>query len=200
MEDLYGPITILEKICHVDQAAFGMDYLKKLTKNVHDVLDVKYVVIGRRSPENPMVIQTDALWAGDGFAENIDYDLKGAPCENVMSGQRICLYDGDVVNDFPEDQLLAQMGVSSYIGAPILSPEGNLVGLFVLLDDKPFKEDVPKLKSILEFLAMRAGLELSRQSAEEHLQSLNDDLQDLVKLRTRELEDALLELQKLRDD
>jgi signal transduction histidine kinase len=57
------------------------------------------------------------------------------------------------------------MGIESYIGAPIIEPDGRLLGLLVLLDTQPMPER-ETVSAIIEFLAARIALEFQREERE----------------------------------
>lgn len=64
----------------------------------------------------------------------ITYELKGTPCHQVLKHE-VCYYPFGVQEAFPEDIALVEMGVKSYMGAPLLDNEGKATGLVVLLHD-----------------------------------------------------------------
>lgn len=80
------------------------------------------------------------------------------------------------------------MGIDSYIGSPLLTEEGELSGILILLDDKPLP-DVDFYSATIEFLSMRVGAELYRHYIEESLKRR-------VTERTKELEDANRQLKQ----
>ncbi|OUR95809.1 hypothetical protein A9Q84_15010 [Halobacteriovorax marinus] len=191
--------SALNSIYLVDQNLTGDDYLKSLVENVAKNLNIQYVFIGRPLSETSSVIKTDFVWGGSEIVDNFEYDLKGTPCENVLSGQRVCIHEENVFSEFPEDLLLKEMGVEAYVGAPIITPDKELIGLFVLLDTKKF--DCPEfLKSITEFFANRIGVEISRKRNEEKLSSINRELEEKVEEKTKIIQNTselMLEQEKL---
>src|SRR5262249_55811982 len=97
-------------------------------------------------PGAPDMVRTLAVWSGEDFAENFEYALKGTPCESVIL-QRACYYPSGIQQAFPEDLILAQMGVHSYLGAPLPNRDGENIGLLVLLNDGPLPE--PEVARVL---------------------------------------------------
>jgi len=181
-------IQALNRVLKIDQTASGLNYLKIIVKNIARTFDVRYVLVGHAVKPGNASVMTDVVWAGNDYAENFSYALKGTPCENVYSGERVCAYPSRVAGQFPEDRLLVEMGVESYIGAPLLAEDGDLTGILVLLDDKPVP-DVDFYRAVIEFLSMRVGAELSRHYIEERLRRL-------VEERTMELEESNKKLQQ----
>lgn len=181
-------IQALQTILHIEQHLSGIDYLKEFAKNIAQTFEVKYVFVGHAIKPGNDSVQTDVVWAGNDFYKNFIYQLKDTPCENVLSGNRVCVYPNDVGIKFPNDTLLLDMGVESYIGAPILAADGQLTCILVLLDDKPL-QDIDFYAAVVDFLAARAGAELERYYVEENLKKQ-------VLERTSELEKSNQELQK----
>jgi len=190
-------IHALQTVLNIDQRASGLNYLQKIAQNIAQTFECKYILIGHAiKPENSSV-QTDVVWADKDYGENFTYELKGTPCENVLSGNRVCIYPKDVVTLFPQDTLLKEMNCESYVGAPMLTRDGQLSGLMVLLDDKPIKERNFSA-SIVEFLAMRVGAELDRYYMEEHLKRQVIERTTELEQINHELETALSEIRTLR--
>ncbi len=181
-------IQALQTILNIEQHISGLDYLKEITRNIASTFEAQYVLIGHSiKPENDSV-QTDVVWAGDDFYDNFTYELKDTPCENVFTGSRACIFPENVTDRFPKDKLLIEMGVKSYIGAPMLTVDAELSGILILLDVNPI-EDVDFYSTIVEFLAVRVGAELERYYIEEKLKQQ-------VAARTAELEKTNQELEK----
>ncbi len=181
-------IVVLNSILDIDQSYRGLDYLKTLIENTALAFQAKYVFIGHAIKPSNQRVQTDLVWDGKSYQENFIYELAGTPCENVLSGKRICIYTDNVVQEFPKDILLYDMGIKSYIGSPMLNSEGDLSGIFVLLDDKPFESnDIHS--SIIDFLTIRISVELERYYQEE-------ELKKKVTIRTAELIKTNKELKK----
>lgn len=152
-------LQVLKSIFKISQSLTGTDYLKQLIQNISVNLDIKYVFIGHAIDKTLTKVQTDVVYANGKFVNNFIYDLKDTPCQMVLSGKRVCIHDKDVANIFPEDTLLKEMGVESYVGAPVLSNNSaDSTSILVLLDDKEmYNKDF--FNSITELLAMRASAE-----------------------------------------
>src|SRR5262249_26863448 len=96
-------------------------------------------------------------------AENFEYALKGTPCESVIE-QRACYYPSGIQQAFPDDLILAQMGVHSYLGVPLADREGGNIGLLVLLNDGPLREpEVARMLVEVCSVAASGQLQIYRQ-------------------------------------
>jgi|GEM_PF-1425590 Signal transduction histidine kinase len=184
----YEVLELVKRIYNVDQLLFGKDYVREMVRSLATTLGVKYVLVGHAVEPDKTSIQTDFIWADGKFASNLIYDLKGTPCVNVICGTRVNCYAEKVADQFPDDHMLKDMGAEAYVGAPFLTPDGSLVGLLVIMDDKPLK-DRELYTFVVEFFAARIGTEYYRQIFE-------DSLQKQVDIRTQELRSAFDDLQK----
>lgn len=136
----------------------GEECFQNLAKGLAKATKAKYVLVGKLKRNASDTVRTLAVWAGNDFGENFEYSLKGTPCEGVMQ-QRVCYYPSGVQQTFPEDVLLAQMGVHTYLGVPLADREGRGIGLLALLNDSPLPE--PEIaRMFLEICAMKAAAEL----------------------------------------
>jgi PAS domain-containing protein len=76
------------------------------------------------------------------------------------------LVSRDAARRSPHDELLAQMGVDSYFGAPLISPSKSLMGLVAVMDTGPMSPQ-SWIKPVLGIFANRMALELERKTAED---------------------------------
>jgi formate hydrogenlyase transcriptional activator len=69
---------------------------------------------------------------------------------------------------FPEDKPLVEMRAESYLGVPVRDSTQHIIGHLVIIDDKPLASD-PLVVSVMTTFANRAGVELERVRAFDHL-------------------------------
>ncbi len=144
----------------------GTDFLHELVRHVAAALGIRYSFVGHLLPGSR--IRTLAFWKGDGFMDQVEYDLDGTPCTNVIAGET-CHYAQDVQNLFPLDRDLVTLGVSSYLAVPLKDPKGKVMGHLVAMDVKPMvltTEDI----EVFKLFGERAGVEIYRQVIEWSLQ------------------------------
>jgi PAS domain S-box-containing protein len=140
-------------------------------------LEVDYVLIARLT-ENQEMAETVALYANGAIAPNMRYALKDTPCENVV-GQKLCVYPQGVQQLFPQDSLLVEMGVESYMGIPLWDSVGLPIGLIALLNSKPLPEDTPATQ-VLQLVATRAAAELERERGDRLLRAREHEFRTLA--------------------
>ncbi len=159
----------LRVVAESDMAS-GEDVFRLLVRQLARSQGKRYALIARVDEEDPTVAHTLAVWAAGDFADNFSYELRGAPCQQVIR-EGVCFYPRAVQQHFPEDLLLAEMGVESYWGLPLYASTGEKLGLIALLDDRPMEENF-QTSSLLRSLAARAAAEMERRSAEERFRLL----------------------------
>jgi hypothetical protein len=82
-------------------------------------------------------VATAAFLAGSRALPATRYPLAGTPCELVLN-QHFCYYPNHVREIFPGDRELQELGLESYLGSLLLSPEGEPLGLVAIMGRQPF--------------------------------------------------------------
>ncbi len=139
----------------------GKKYFHELIKLLSESLGFKFAYIAKLKPNDEL--RTVAVWIDGEYVDNFNYHLKGTPCKNVIELDT-CFYPQEVQQKFPEDELLAELGVESYLGTPLKDTEGRSTGLLVVMDNKSMP-DIAVARDVLEMFAARAGAELGRRDA-----------------------------------
>ena len=163
-----------------DMGETGDEFYQQMVNHLSTSFDAKYAFIGLLDDRTSTIINTLAMSIDGQTADNISYSLAHTPSENLEE-QEICSYPENVQSQFPKDALLHDMGVESYIGAPLYNLQKELIGLIVVLDTKRMS-NLEQVKSILEIFAARASAELERLKAEVriHQMAYNDYLTGLA--------------------
>ncbi len=154
----------------------GTPFLKETVKLLSFALNVRWVILCEIDQERPQIARTIAFWGDGQHQDNIEYDLNGTPCSHVASGE-ICFFREHVQKQFPNDEMLSDFGVQSYVGVPLHSSDGEMLGLLAVFHDQAIDERLePSLT--LELFAGRAAAELERlttASAAERLGRIVED-------------------------
>ncbi|HKY03547.1 MAG TPA: GAF domain-containing protein [Blastocatellia bacterium] len=112
------------------------------------------------------------------------FDPAGTPCENVRASRAFCAFN-NAAEQFPQDTFLREYGLSSYIGLPVISSEGEVIAVINAMSDRPINlTDDDKL--FLEAMVSRVRLELERanQATESQIvRMLLEVSQEISKLR-----------------
>lgn len=184
-------LAALESVIQGVSSTYGEDFYKAITQHLAHTTGADYTFIGRYNSAFTHS-RTLALCAGTELIDNFQYELLGTPCAKVVE-QSTCVYPDKVCEAFPDDQLLIDMGVEGYIGAPLLNRQQEVIGLIVALyknkiDDESF------VKFIFELFAGRIAAEIENTETLEALDKLNQTLEQQVAERTTALIQANEEL------
>jgi len=94
-------------------------FFENMLKTIYSFSRSEVIFIGLVNENQTAVKSTLALQQGH-ITENFDYELRGTPCQEVVDN-KVCIYPENVAALFPEDHLLADMGISSYLGLPLMN-------------------------------------------------------------------------------
>jgi formate hydrogenlyase transcriptional activator len=159
-------------------AVTGQNFFRSLVRHLAQALQVRHTFIAECTDHNNDQVRTLAFWTDDRFADDIVFPLQGTPCDRVIAGE-ICCYPKGLQSLFPEDKGLRALRAESYLGVPLQSSAGNVLGHLVVMDDKPV-DDMHRHVSILKIFAARAGAELERKHAEDALKKSEKRLRTLL--------------------
>ncbi len=157
---------VLRVLAESTGSATGEPFLRSLTRHLADTLAIKWAHIAELTSSER--VRTVAVRADGRFAPDFEYDLAGTPCSGVIVERREVNHPCDVQSKFPENLSLRRMGVDSYLGIPLTAPDGEVLGLLVVMDAKPMA-GTPHALSIVRIFAARAAAELVRHRAEQAL-------------------------------
>ena len=64
-------------------------------------------------------VRTLALWIEDRHADNIEFELTGTPCADVVLSGRIQHFSDDVQQTFPTNRIFKTLNARSYLAIPL---------------------------------------------------------------------------------
>ncbi|WP_431025827.1 EAL domain-containing protein [Halomonas sp. H5] len=137
------------------------DFFDRLSHCLAEILAVDHLLVARTEAGRAHPL---SFWSRGRHLDAAAYPLAGTPCDGVV-GSALCHFSNGVVERFPEDVMLAELGVQSYIGVPMFSPDGHALGLVAALHSRGMRAS-PLVEELLRLAAARAGAELARQTAE----------------------------------
>ncbi|MCC6359885.1 MAG: sigma 54-interacting transcriptional regulator [Phycisphaerales bacterium] len=178
-------IAALRAIVEGTAATSGAEFFKTLVRHLANAVGAKYAFVaeflagadGRDTTSRNGRARTIAYWYRDAIVENVEWDLRGTPCEDVVYGS-LCHHASGVSRKYPADEPLIKLGVDSYLGVPLRDPEGRTLGHLAVFDDRPMPAEPRKL-FIFRIFAARAAAELLRLHAEQRLRESERRYHDL---------------------
>jgi PAS domain S-box-containing protein len=155
----------------------GAAFFDALTARLATVLGADVAFVGQLGLDGTSMDIVSVF--GDGKrAQPFSYSLAGTPCAQVIAN-RVYAHSRDVVRLFPEDTLLAEMGIHAYVGVPLRDADGNSIGILVGLFRRDL-DDVEFAESVLLFFAPRVALEIQQARSESVLRQRDEALHRLM--------------------
>lgn len=148
-------------------APWGKEFFLELTQGLATALRVQFASVSELAGSGRL--RTLAVWRGEDWGDEIEYELQGTPCGTVIESGHVCFYGRAVRERFPHDPLLAAWGVESYVGAPLKASSGEVIGNLCLLDREPLLDET-RARAVLGPFASRAAAELDRIRTERALE------------------------------
>jgi formate hydrogenlyase transcriptional activator len=169
-------IAALRSIVEGTADKTGNQFFESLVEHLARVLGVSYAFVSEFA-ETASKVRTLAYWMRDHIAPNLEFELAGTPCEEVVGG-KLCHHPTNVPEKFPQDQGLIDLGVQSYLGVPLRDSAGHILGHLAVFDDQPMPSQ-PKQLFIFQIFASRAAAELNRVRMEQRLNDSEQRFRDL---------------------
>ena len=154
----------------------GEPFLEKTVEVLAEALKVRWVLIAEIDPDRPDMVRTVRFWSDGALQDNLDYPLPGTPCAEVAQNH-ICYFRSGVADLFPDDRMLTDLGVESYLGVPLHSSSGQLIGLISVLHDTVMDEQLQPALT-LELFAGRAAAEMERLKSSSDAERLGRIIED----------------------
>lgn len=162
-------------------------FLQDVLSHLIELYGCKYAFVGKLQPDGEHV-NTLAVMVNGRITRNFEYSLKGTPCQDVLDGTKdlIPQYAAKI---YAEDEMLLEMGIESYFGAPLIASDGTIIGILSVMDTKPMQID-DWTWPVLGVFARRVSLEYERDHATRELRKHQDHLEELVHQRTEDIKIA----------
>ena len=138
--------------------------------NLCNLYNCKYALIGLFSNEERTHIKTYLVYNGVNFSSGFEFPIKNSPCEDILN-LKLELIDKEVAQRYPTMLTLLEMGVESYFGSPLRTPDGSVIGLIAVMDIKPMNPP-DWARPILKIFANRVGMEIHRKKQDETLHKM----------------------------
>src|SRR4051812_17340524 len=163
--DISDELGALRAIVEGTARHTGQEFFQSLVRHLAAAVGTRYAFVAEFAGGTRA--RTLAFWSRDHIADNIEWDVTGTPCEDVVRGN-LCHHPAGVSQQFPEDRLLVDWGIESYLGVPLCDARGRHLGHLAVLDERPMPAGPHKLFT-LRIFAARAAAELERLHYEERL-------------------------------
>src|SRR5262249_74652 len=159
-------IVALRAIVEGTARSTGAVFFESLVRHLATAVGVSYAFVAEFAGVATRV-RTLSYWGRGEILPNVEYDLAGTPCEDVVRGG-LCHHPLGVREKFPRDRGLIDLGIESYLGVPLVDGEGATLGPRAVSDAPPTPPE-PRRLFIFRIFATRAAVELERLRVEQRL-------------------------------
>jgi PAS domain S-box-containing protein len=170
IQDVTDRVRAEETVRHIVEGTApttGHDFFQALANHLSRACQVEYAFAAALDPTDPNRARTLAVSRRGAPADNFAYEVRDTPCGFVM-GESQSYFPTGVRQEFPDNAILAGLGIDSYMGTPLFSRAGEPLGLIALMHDRPIPQP-EGARSILRAVAARAAAELERDQTQEAL-------------------------------
>ena len=188
--------SVLINILGQVEALRGTRFIDSITPLLAETIQADYTFIGR---VDKSLEHADTLCFCDGIRplDNIHYALQGTPSQQVLANN-VCFHAAEVCKAFPDDGLLAELGVAGYVGTPLYSSDGHAIGILVALFKAPI-DNPESVQALFSVFAGRIAAEIAGEEAQRALEvelEKSRKLQEQYQLLARQERDARHRAQK----
>ena len=135
-----------------NRSAYEQDLL-----GFNELLHADYLFLGVKKADKISVL---VGLAHDSPISQIEYDLKGSPCETVLL-TGACGYKSDICEHFPDDQTLSELNAQGYLGAGLFNENNQDIGLLVAIFNTP-KHDINEWLQVFSLQAKLFSTQLQK--------------------------------------
>jgi hypothetical protein len=94
----------------------GQAFFASLVRHLAAAVGAHYAFVAEFT--TPPRVRTLAYWFRDSLIDDVEWDVTGTPCEDVVRGD-LCHHPSGVKDRFPADEALVEWGIESYLGVPL---------------------------------------------------------------------------------
>jgi PAS domain S-box-containing protein len=142
----------------------GEGFFSALVQNLAKALHTHGAWVTEYFPER-RTLRALAFWMDGQWIKDYEVDIAGSPCEQVIDSKGLVHFPDRLIDIFPDEPDVKALGAVSYMGAPLLDVDGNILGHMAVIDRRPMPDE-PCLHAIFQIFAARAAGELQRLRAE----------------------------------
>lgn len=166
----------------------GEQFFASLVRNLAKALGTHGAWVTEYFPERRR-LRALAFWMDGQWIKDYEVDIAGSPCEQVIDTQRLVHFPDRLLELYPNEPDVMAIGAVSYMGAPLLGTDGQILGHMAVIDRRPLPEE-PRVHALFQIFAARAAAELQRLRAEADVREREEKVGRLLSSAM----DAIIEL------
>jgi PAS domain S-box-containing protein len=139
--------------------------------NTHGAWVTEYIQECRR-------LRALAFWMDGQWVKDYEVDITGSPCEQVIETANLVHFPDNLLELYPDDPDIKEIGAVSYMGIPLKDTDGRILGHLAVIDRRPIPEE-PRVLALFNIFAARATAEMQRLRAEKQVLEREEKLRRL---------------------
>ncbi|MGH7827751.1 MAG: sigma-54-dependent Fis family transcriptional regulator [Candidatus Binatia bacterium] len=165
--------TILEGTANETGERFFAALVENLARalNTHGAWGTEYIQECRR-------LHALAFWMDGQWIQDYEVDIAGTPCEQVIDTANLVHFPDNLLELYPDDPDVKEVGAVSYMGMPLKDVDGRILGHLAVIDRRPIPEE-PRVLALFSIFAARATAEMRRLRAEKQVREREEKLRGL---------------------
>jgi PAS domain S-box-containing protein len=165
--------TILEGTANETGERFFTALVENLARalNTHGAWVTEYIQECRR-------LRALAFWMDGQWIQNYEVDIAGTPCEQVIETANLVHFPDNLLELYPDDPDIKDVGAVSYMGMPLKDTDGRVLGHLAVIDRRPIPEE-PRVLALFNIFGARATAEMRRLRAEKQVLEREEKLRRL---------------------
>jgi PAS domain S-box-containing protein len=167
----------LRSILEGTSSETGERFFFALVENLAKALKTHGAWITEYFPEQRR-LRALAFWMDGQWVHNYETDLAGTPCEQVIGTANLVHFPDKLLELFPDDRDVTDIGAVSYIGIPLKDIDSRILGHLAVIDRRPMPA-APRVLAIFKIFADRATAEMRRLRAEKQVREREEKLRAL---------------------
>jgi PAS domain S-box-containing protein len=156
----------------------GEEFFHELVRHVAEALGTKGVWVTEWDADKQR-LRALAFWYDGAPFGDYEYAVAGTPCEPVIETEDVVHFPDRLVELFPGDPDLPELGAVSYMGVSLHDTGGAILGHLAVLHDEAMPAN-PQAEAVFRIFAGRAASELRRLRSERDLREREEKLSLLV--------------------
>jgi PAS domain S-box-containing protein len=179
---------LLMNVARGVSAQVGDKFFYSLVERLAQELGADFAYIAELAGPDEQHMRTLAFVVDGAPAPNAEYPVTGSMSAYALAARRTVTIPKDVAVRFPGTEL-RKRGVQAYVGTPLYGADGRALGVLTVAHRKPIEQGA-LWASMTEIFGARAAAEIERARADALVRELNVSLEQRVRERTEELEEA----------
>lgn len=154
----------------------GVECYNRVAEQLCQWFDADCAIVGRLY-EDGKVTSLATLRDGQ-FLPEYNFPIDQTPCEKVVN-DGICLFSDGLTAHFPNSCIVRDLQAEGYVGAPVRSYDGTIIGVLSVLSRTPIKS-MGRANDVLAIMAARVSAEIEREKSEDQLRENESHLEYLA--------------------